>query len=99
MEQQLIVRTDVARTIGHDALVEITERALSLGLVVFIGIAQGIVGTLPEAGQGEQLLMVGQGRVLDNVQGFGHGIVPPCFVYLQAVLHLFFLDMAGSCIV
>ena len=76
-EQQLVIGADIARAVGHDALVEVAERALLPGFVVFVGIAQGVVGALAEAGQGEQLLFIGQGRVLDNMQGFGHGYRPP----------------------
>ena len=72
LEQQRIVRADIARAVGHHALVEIAERALLFRLVIGVGIAQGIVGALAQAGQREQLLMIGQGRVLNDVQRVGH---------------------------
>ena len=70
LKQQLVVRADITGTIGHDALVQVAQRALSLGLIVGVGIAQGIVGALAEAGQRQQLLLIGEGRVLNDFQCF-----------------------------
>ena len=72
LEQQLVIGADVARSIGHHALVQVAERAFRLRLVVFVGIAQGIVGALAQTGQSQQFLLIGQGRILNDIQCIGH---------------------------
>ena len=74
LEQQLVIGADVAGAVGHNAFVQIAQRTLPLSLIIGIGIAQGIVGALAEARQGKQLLLIGQGRVLNDFQCFRHGI-------------------------
>ena len=66
LKQQLIVRADIAGAIGHDTLVQVAQRALFPGFIVCVGIAQGIVGALAESGQRQQLLLIGEGRVLND---------------------------------
>ena len=68
LKQQRIIRADIAGTIGHDALVQVAERALSFGFIIGIGITQAVIGALPQTGQRQQLLLIGQGRVLNNIQ-------------------------------
>ena len=75
LKEQFVIGADITRAIGHNTLVQVAERAFCLGYVIFIGIAQGVIGALTQPGQGQQLLFIGQGRILNDVQCVGHLLV------------------------
>ena len=65
-KKQGIIRTDIARTEGHDALVQVAERAFRFCGVIRVGIPQAVIRAFPQAGEADELLPVGQGRILNN---------------------------------